>query len=259
MIAAASPFDALAATYDEDFTRTDLGRRLRSAVWRHLDAAFVSGHRVLELGCGTGEDALHLASRGVSVVATDASGAMVAETVRKARGSGLSHLVDARQVSFETLGAEAPSLGAFDGAFSDFGALNCAAALPPVAEALGRLLPAGAPLLLVVMGRWVPWEWAFYLRRSDGARAFRRFRRGGTAWRGLTVRYPSPGRFLRTFSPWFRRRRLAALGVLLPPSYAASSVSPSTLVRLDRWERRLESAPLLPRLADHTLFVLERR
>lgn len=259
MIAAASPFDALAATYDEDFTRTDLGRRLRSAVWRHLDATFAPGARVLELGCGTGEDALHLASRGVRVVATDASGEMVAETVRKAGAANLSHLVEARRVPFEELDAAGPSLGTFDGAFSDFGALNCAAALPPVAEALGRLLPSRAPLLLVVMGRWAPWEWAWYLRRGDPARAFRRLRRDGTVWRGLTVRYPSPGRLLRTFSPWFLRRRLAALGVFLPPSYAASSVSPSTLARLDRWERRLESAPLIPRLADHTLFVLERR
>ncbi len=259
MIAAASPFDGLAATYDEEFTRTDLGRRLRAAVWRHLDPAFAPGARVLELGCGTGEDALHLAARGVSVVATDASGAMVAETVRKARDAGLSRLVDARRVSFEELAAQAPSLGPFDGAFSDFGALNCAAALPPLAETLGRLLPSGAPLLLVVMGRWVPWEWAFFLRRAEPSRAFRRLRRGGTVWRGLTVRYPSPGRLLRTFAPWFRRRKLTALGVLLPPSYAASSVAPSTLALLDRWERRLESAPLLARLSDHTLLVLERR
>ncbi|MCL4807158.1 MAG: methyltransferase domain-containing protein, partial [Thermoanaerobaculia bacterium] len=212
MNAVAGPFDALAATYDEDFSRTDLGRRLRAAVWRHLDEAFGPGVRVLELGCGTGEDALHLASRGVEVVATDASEAMVAETRRKAGGAGLDALVTARRLSFEGLPDAAPALGPFGGAVSDFGALNCAEDLSRLAETLGGLLTPGAPLLLGVMGRCVPWEWAWYLRRGDPSRAFRRLARGGVAWRGLTVRYPSPGRLLSVFSPWFRRRKLVALG-----------------------------------------------
>jgi SAM-dependent methyltransferase len=257
--AVAGPFDALAATYDEEFSRTDLGRRLRAAVWRHLDEAFAPGARVLELGCGTGEDALHLASRGVEVVATDASEAMVAETRRKAGAAGLDALVTARRASFEELPGAASELGQFGGAFSDFGALNCAEDLPRLAEALAGLLPPAAPLLLVVMGRWVPWEWAWYLRRGDPSRAFRRLSGGGVSWRGLTVRYPSPGRLLSSFSPWFRRRKLSALGAFLPPTYAAPSVSPRTMALLDRWERRLEAVPPLARFSDHYLLALERR
>ena len=259
MNALVSPFDALAGTYDEDFTSTDLGRRLRAAVWRHLDGAFGPGKRVLELGCGTGEDAVHLAGRGVAVVATDASDEMVAESGRKAGGAGLDSLVTARVLSFEELPAAGPSLGTFDGAFSDFGALNCAADLPSVARALGQLLSPGSPLLLVVMGPCVPWEWGWFLWRGEPSRAFRRLARGGVPWRGLTVTYPSPRRLASAFSPWFRRKGLAALGALLPPSYAASSVSPGTLDLLDRWERRLEGTPPLAWLADHYLLTLERR
>ena len=70
-------FDALAADYDASFTATPLGTLLREAVWRRLDARFAPGDRVLELACGTGEDAVHLASRGVRVTAVDASAAMV--------------------------------------------------------------------------------------------------------------------------------------------------------------------------------------
>lgn len=259
MTALASPFDALAGTYDEDFTRTDLGRRLRSAAWRRLDEAFGPGQRVLELGCGTGEDAVHLAARGVPVVATDASAAMVAETERKARGAGVGPLVGTRLLSFEELPAAVPSLGEFGGAFSNFGALNCAKDLSPVATALGQLLVPGSPLLLVAMGRWVPWEWGWFLWRGEPSRAFRRLSRTGVPWRGLTVTYPTPGRLASTFSPWFRRRRLSALGTLLPPSYAASVVSPRALAFLDRWERRLEGAPPLAWFADHYLLELERR
>src|SRR5690606_23171976 len=51
-------------------------RRLRSAAWAWMDRAFRPGDRVLELGCGTGADAVHLAGRGVAVVATDVSAEM---------------------------------------------------------------------------------------------------------------------------------------------------------------------------------------
>jgi SAM-dependent methyltransferase len=257
--ALASPFDALAGAYDETFTHTDLGRRLRSAVWRHLDAAFAPPARVLELGCGTGEDALHLASRGIQVVATDASAAMVDETARKAREAGLDSLVTARVLSFDELLPAGTFLGPIDGAFSDFGAVNCAADPAALAGALSRLLAPGSPLLLVAMGRYVPWEWAWFLWRAEPARAFRRLARGGVTWRGLAVRYPSPRQLASAFSPWFRRRKLVALGTLLPPSYAAPSIAPRTLAFFDRWERRLERAAPLAWLADHYLLEMERR
>jgi SAM-dependent methyltransferase len=257
--ALASPFDILAGAYDETFTRTDLGRRLRTAVWRHLDAAFAPGARVLELGCGTGEDALHLASRGVQVVATDASAAMIQETARKAHEAGHDSLVTAQVLSFEELPGAEPLLGPFDGAFSNFGAVNCAADPAALAGALGRLLAPSSPLLLVALGRYVPWEWAWFLGRVEPARAFRRLARGGLTWRGLAVRYPSPHQLASAFSPWFRRRNLVALGALLPPSYAAPSVAPRTLAFLDRWERRLEGVFPLAWLADHYLLEMERR
>ena len=42
-----------------------------------MDELFHAGERILDIGCGTGEDAAHFAARGVQVHATDASPAMV--------------------------------------------------------------------------------------------------------------------------------------------------------------------------------------
>ena len=67
--ASASAFDELAEVYDADFTNTLLGTLLRDAVWRRIDRLFAAGDRVLDLGCGTGADAVHLAERGVRVMA----------------------------------------------------------------------------------------------------------------------------------------------------------------------------------------------
>lgn len=254
-----SPFDAAAADYDEAFSASLLGSLMRRAVWRRLDVDFAAGERVLELGCGTGEDALHLARQQVRVLATDRSAEMVAVARRKARQAGLSQRIEIRQLAIEDLG----SLGddRFDGALSNFGALNCVADLGAFGRALAACLRPGATAVLCVMGPVVPWEWAWLLWRGRVSAAFRRLRPGGVRWRGLDVRYPGIGALRRALQPAFRLHRVAAVGALLPPSYAESwaVAHPRTIAWLDRWERRCETWPPLPWLADHYLAEFERR
>jgi SAM-dependent methyltransferase len=251
-----APFDSLAAEYDAGFTRTGLGLRLRRAVWRRLDVLFSPGDRVLELACGTGEDAVHLAERGVQVLATDASPEMVRVAREKVAQRGLT--VEVRQLAVEELDTlDAPP---FDGVLSNFGGLNCVADLASLGKALALRVRPGGLAVLCVMGPLVPWEWAWFLGHGQPAKAFRRLTRGGVDWRGLRIRYPSIRVLRKAFGPAFRMRRAAALGAFLPPSYAEDWASrhPALLDRLDRWERRLETVPPLPWLADHYLIELER-
>lgn len=248
-------FDTLATDYDLRFTGTPLGILLRQAVQRRLEARFAPGERVLELACGTGEDAVHLGRRGVRVLATDASPAMVERA--RAKTTGLDG-IEIRQLAIEDLASLA---GPFDGAFSDFGGLNCVADLSAMGRALADLLRPGAAVLLCVMGPLVPWEWAGFLRGGEPAKAFRRLRRGGVEWRDLTVCYPSPAALRRALGPAFQPLRLSAVGALLPPTEweAWAARHPRLLAALARWERRLETVPPLPWLADHYLLELARR
>ena len=255
----AVPFDELAADYDRSFTATAIGERMRTATWRRLDLTFRPGERVLELNCGTGEDAVHLARRGVRVLATDASPAMLAATRAKVERAGLAHMVEVVPLRIEGLAGQG-ACGGLDGVLSNFGGLNCVDELPNVARALALLLPPGGKALLCVMGPAVPWEWGWYLARGQPAKALRRVRRGGTPWRGLTIRYPTVGTTRRAFAPYFEQRRVAALGALVPPPFAGAWAAhhPRLLAALDRWERGLETLPPLPWLADHYLMELER-
>src|SRR5690242_7730990 len=98
---AGAAFDCLADQYDEVFTNSLVGRAQRNIVWNALEQSILSGQRILELNCGTGEDALHLARRNVSVVACDASARMIEVARRKLRGQGL-----ANRVSFHHLATE---------------------------------------------------------------------------------------------------------------------------------------------------------
>lgn len=279
----ASPFDAMAPEYDAAFTHSLVGRLMREAVWARLDAAFQPGERVLELSCGTGEDALHLARRGVRVLATDSSTGMLAVARAKIERAGLTELVEVAPLDLEELarfgdreargqgdrgtggqGDKVISLSPhlpFDGALCNFGGLNCVADQRGGAAGLATLLRPGARVLLCVMGPAVPWEWGWYLARGKPLKALRRLRPGGVAWRGLRISYPSIGALRRAYRPWFRTRRVSALGALLPPSYAEpwARSHPRLLWALHRIERAFEATPPLPRLADHYLIELERR
>ena len=76
----ASPFDILAETYDTDFTESAIGKLQRERVWQGLYQLLATYNRplkILEINCGTGFDALALASLGHMVIATDAAEVMI--------------------------------------------------------------------------------------------------------------------------------------------------------------------------------------
>jgi SAM-dependent methyltransferase len=214
-------FDGLAAQYDATFTGSVLGRALRELVWLRMDECLGGCQRVLELGCGTAEDAVRLASRGVHVVATDVSPAMIAVARRKTLAAGCAPQVEFHCVAMEDLAsAAAVQRGPFQGVLSNFGALNCIRDLPGLIRELPRWLAPGARLLWVVMGRHVPWEWMWYLPRGQWRRAWRRLTPGGVRWRDLNISYPTPAAMARILTGTFTIDRVSPLGIALPPSYA---------------------------------------
>ena len=81
--AAAAAFDRIAEDYDQRFTYTLISRAQRDAVWRVLAQTWKKDDRVLELNCGTGEDAVFLASNGISVLACDASRQMIVKAQQR--------------------------------------------------------------------------------------------------------------------------------------------------------------------------------
>jgi SAM-dependent methyltransferase len=257
-------FDAFAADYDQQFTDSAVGRLLRRRVWRRLAQIAQPGQRVLELACGTGADAVWLAQRGLTVVATDGSAEMVAQTRAKAAQAGAGNSVAAEQLSFQAIIAGERPGGengpVFDGLLSDFGGLNTISAWRPLAERLAGLIRAGGWLVLVVMGPFCPWEIGWYLAHGRPGMAFRR-RGRAEAWIGpatLPIWYPSAGHLRRAFAPWFSHRGTESLGLLLPPSYLNHLVErrPGLFVRLAAAEALIARRTL--GWGDHYVLQLER-
>ena len=73
-------FDSVAADYDGARGNNDLIQDMRAEMWRWLARTFAPGERLIDLGCGTGLDAVHLAEMGYEVTATDWSPQMVQRT-----------------------------------------------------------------------------------------------------------------------------------------------------------------------------------
>src|SRR6266849_6189947 len=110
-------YDSLAANYDEDIGSNPVGMRMHQVFRQTLSRVFRPGHRVFEIGCGSGIDALWLAGRGVEVVATDISGEMVRQVERKAAENGLRERVKSYQLAARDIGTLAREFGesGFDG------------------------------------------------------------------------------------------------------------------------------------------------
>jgi SAM-dependent methyltransferase len=262
-------FDRVAPRYDASFTDQQLGRWLRDVVWRELDLAFAPGDSVLDLGCGTGADARHLAERGVQVIATDASTGMLDVARQKAESAGLTgriafdHL-DLRDAGVKDLPAALADSVPLAGAYSDFGPLNCLPERRALASSLAHAIRPGGIFIAVVMGPLCPWETLWYALHAHPRTAIRRFRSGVRSQVGdgaVHVWYPSPRTLQAEFAPAFEHVKTLGVGIVLPPSDLGHLIprAPRLFAAANWLDERLRIHRPFTWLNDHYLVVFRRR
>jgi SAM-dependent methyltransferase len=257
-------FDSVAANYDGPRGNNDLIQDMRREMWRWLDASFPRKSHLIDLGCGTGLDAVRMAECGHEVLATDWSPRMVERTQGRAAAAGVTDRVRAAAIGGQELERiEGRSL--FDGAYSNLGPLNCLPDLTAVSRECARLVRPGGRLVFTVIGRWCPWEIAYYASRADWPRISVRFAREMTPVRmnGHTVwtRYWTPMELYRRFARDFALVDRRAICLFAPPPYMTwiKDHHPAWFERLWGWDRRVGNWPLLRSLGDHFLIVMARR
>jgi ubiquinone/menaquinone biosynthesis C-methylase UbiE len=256
-------FDRIAAQYDDIFTHSAIGRAQRELVHRELSPVFTRGSRILDLNCGTGEDALHLAFQGIEVVACDASPAMIDVCRRKLTTADPTLAATFLVCPNEHLDRLA-DLAPFDGALSNFGGLNCMADLTAVRREMEALVRPGASFFVCLIGRVCAWEIAWYALSGRLKKALRRLRpSGSTATIGglsFRVHYPSVRQVATAFAPSFRLRAWRGIGIALPPSWLEPHFfnRPQTLRCLQWLDRRIGAWPIFRGIADHVLLHFVR-
>jgi cyclopropane fatty-acyl-phospholipid synthase-like methyltransferase len=144
-------FDDSARDYDIQFTETAIGRLQRRRVWDVLEKKILpesAKSKILEVNCGTGEDAIWLAKKGFDVIASDISKEMIENASKKINLPNLRF----ERIAFSEVRnyTEKQSL---DCIFSNFGGLNCIHPheFSAFLEASADSLKQDGSLILVIM------------------------------------------------------------------------------------------------------------
>jgi ubiquinone/menaquinone biosynthesis C-methylase UbiE len=194
----------------------------RKRVQDHLLKYLEPGSRILELNCGTGEDAVCLAQKGHVVHATDISEGMQKKLIEKAAVRGLSESVTSELCSFTAL-EFLKNRGPYDCIFSNFAGLNCTGDVKQVLSRFDSLLKPGGVVVLVLLPRFCLWETLLIFRGKFKTATRRFFSAKGrkASIDGLPFRcwYYSPGFIKRLMREKYFSLGLEGLCTLVPPSY----------------------------------------
>ncbi len=256
-------FDSMAKKYDSEFTNSSLGRMLRQQVWDVVRKHFKSGNHILEINCGTGEDAIWMAKQGMFVTATDSSPEMikVAKEKLSLQDVEIKRRVSFQQKSFSEI-SSVKVLNEFDGVLSNFGGINTINEWKKLSDSLAEITKPGSKIILVPMGKWCFWEMFWFSIRFDFKKAFRRFNQPAiykTESGEMKIWYPTFSDLIKSFGNSFDLVSIQGLGIFLPPSYLGKWVEKfpgfsKLLGKLDYNASRLFSP-----FGDHLIFVLEKK
>lgn len=257
-------FDHIAHDYDLAFTHTLTGQAQRELVWQYLAKTLDNGPpmRILELNCGTGEDALWMAQKGHKVWATDISEEMIGIAQKKKESA---------QIYWQVIGIEdiknAFLNHQFDVVFSNFGGFNCLS--PEIInhffeKQLPQLLSENGRFIGVIMPRFCLLETLYFLVKFQFKNAFRRLSTDGVEAKlspeiSLTTWYYSVKNIRHFLPKTLNISHQQAVGFCLPPSYLNSFMvkRPRLFSFLKRVEQQAVKFPVLANYSDHFLIELK--
>jgi SAM-dependent methyltransferase len=250
-------YDAAAPDYDRQVQGDSW---MRKVLWDRYARLFCAGQTVLDVGCGTGIDAVFLAQRGIRLMGLDSSPTMLAQSRAKLAAAELEDLVDLRVMDIARIGSLPPA--AFDGVICAFAALSTIAALDEFAASAARLLVPRGILVVHLLNRWSLWEWLGLLRsgrlgaaRRLGRNPVRDFMIGG---RPVPHYLYHPGAAYARFQSRFALRRAYGIGILRPP-HTVKRIPSAIVGGLDRLERPLRGVRPIRDWGRFFVLELERR
>lgn len=242
---AAAAFDKQSEIFDQFYGKDAVIAYKRDRVRNHLVQYLQPGSSVLELNCGTGEDAIFLAQYGCNVHATDIAPAMLRRLQQKVEALSLHGTITSEECSFNQL-YKLKNVGPFDHVFSNFAGLNCTADLDKVLVSFSQLLKPGGKVTIVILPRFCLWE-SLLVFKGKFRTAFRRHfsSRGREAHiEGIYFRcwYYNPSYIRNCLKEDFIHLSTEGLCTIVPPSYIKGFADHyprlfGLLVRLENWLR----------------------
>ncbi len=257
-----SDFDIAAKRYDDVFTFSQIGSAQRHRVFSYLNPIINSSKNlsILEVNCGTGADAITLASLGHTVLATDISKPMIDTARAKTFPKNLDFKVqDINTMSPETFQEK------FDLIFSNFGGLNCLSEveLQNFLRTSENLLNTNGKLILVIMPKFCLWERLYFFLKGDLKNATRRHTKAPIQANvdGVNVStwYYNPKDIIALASPKYKPKNIKPIGISIPPSYLeASFLSKKPFLNILTELEKALGFSFLAKYADHYLIELTK-
>jgi SAM-dependent methyltransferase len=259
-------FDSASEEYDVTIGRNFINTLIRQRSLEMLYRILRKDDVVLEVGAGTGAEAVLVARRVARVVATDISPAMVDLLRRKSAARKLSQKVDAVRVAAADIAGIRKMLpdGRVRVAYSFNGALNCEPRLTVFVDALASIVAPGGYFVCSIRNNLCITEiltYAAVLRYSGMVKRKIQPMMVSVGGSDIPSTYYSVGRFLGFFRGDFEVERIIGLPALLPPAYLNDHyVRARRILRVFEWaDKALGSAFPFNRLGDQSLFVLRRK
>ncbi|MGZ5190067.1 MAG: class I SAM-dependent methyltransferase [Flavisolibacter sp.] len=241
---ASDAFSKQSTVFDKLYGDDGMIQYKRKRVRDHILHFAKSGGSMLELNCGTGEDALFFAQQGFRVHATDASEGMLSVLQQKLKKE-IQTRISIEQCSFTSLG-ELKNQGPFDVVYSNFGGLNCTGELEIILSGLHNLVKPGGTVTLVIISKFCLWE-TLLLFKGKFRTAFRRFfssngRKAHIEGTYFKCWYYPPSFVIKHMKEHFDLINLEGLCTIVPPSYieSFSEKHPGLFSYLRKKEARLK-------------------
>lgn len=259
------PFDHIASTYDASFTRTPIGQLQRKQVWKYLQKITpeLKGLDILELNCGTGEDAVLFSEKGFNIVATDVSEEMLKVTQEKVQQYSMQHKISSQYLDLDSFD-DTLFEKKFDLIFSNFGGLNCInpESLKKLFDKVPSILNPGGRFVAVIMPKFCLWESIYFISKFQFKNAFRRWTSGSVdaGLHGAQIKtwYFRPTQ-IKSWAHKFSLVSTRPIGFALPPSYLQQFFSRHKrfLWRLNKLEKKINGWSSVSGMSDHYLIDLK--
>jgi SAM-dependent methyltransferase len=227
--------------------------------------ALSHSNRVLDIGSGTGREAIEMARSGKRVVACDPSEESLRILRRKAEEQGLSELITTVPCAASGIDPLLARFGAhsFDGAYSSF-ALSYEPSLEPIPEKVWSVLMPGSPFLCSIYNRLCLAEVLLFAPFLVPRRAFRRLE-GKTVLPvdrfQVVVRSYTRTEVVSQFEPRFILERAWAIPCVVPPNYLSILLERAGPLR-PAWEAldlHLNGRWPFRHLGSHTAYLFRAR
>jgi ubiquinone/menaquinone biosynthesis C-methylase UbiE len=254
-------FDSAAKNYDTSFTNSEIGKLQRNLVHFHLKKHLNTKKNILEINCGTGEDAIWLANQNHKVIATDISEKMIEVAKSKIKLDNLTfEVADINSISEQYKNEK------FDLLFSNFGGLNCLSnsEMRTFFENSSRIVSEKGKLILVIMPKNTLWEQLYFLLKLDFKNAFRRKKEKAIAnvdGENVKTYYFNPKDIVNLSNSNFEFISAKPIGFFVPPSYLEPFFKNKKRILnfLNTLENKIKNTSFLSKYADHYIITLQKR